>query len=117
MFLMDWFGSLSGLAFFTDPQFDFLISSFEFIFVEMLSFFRFTPFDVRKIDALCGVPNDVSGSALEKAKQGFSMDSKTQGDDDEVDDDMQSEMHFRSKFFQLAAKDQLYTSKVAGWRP
>jgi hypothetical protein len=66
-------------------------------------------FDDRTIEALRSSPSGAGRSALEKAKQGFSIGSETQGDDE---NDMKYEMHFHCDFFKLAVKDQLHIASI-----
>jgi hypothetical protein len=80
--------------------------------VGALSFFFLRSFDARTVEAVRSFPSGVPESALEKGKPDFSMSSDTQGDDHEVDDDIESEIPSRSEFYKLAVKDQLYISSV-----
>jgi len=111
-FLTAWSWCPFRRFFFICLQLGSLIVSFSFLFVGALSFSFLGSFDARTVERVRSFPSGVPECALEKGKQDFSMGSDTQGDDDEVDDDIESEIPSRSEFFKLSVKDQLYISSV-----
>jgi hypothetical protein len=70
-FLAAWLWSPFGGVFFICPYLDFLIASFSFRFLGMLSSLLLSSFDTRTVKAFRGFPCGVPESALEKGKHDF----------------------------------------------
>jgi hypothetical protein len=81
----------------------------------MLSFFLRVSFDAPTIEGLRYVQSDVHRSELGNAKQDFAIVSETQGDNNEVDDDLEYEIQLHSEFCKLVLKDELPISSVVTW--
>jgi hypothetical protein len=90
--LTAWFGSPFGGVFFICPQLGCLIASSSFLFLRRLSFSFLDSFDACTVEAVRSFSSCVPESALEKGKRDFSRGNDPQEDEDEVDDDIESEV-------------------------
>jgi len=111
LFLAPWFWGLFAIVFFDYGEFGSLSASGALLLVVIPSMEVLSRFDARTIEALSFAPAKIRRTALEQAKQDFSMGGKP-ANPTGLDAEMEAEIAKHSLFFQLAVKGQLYISSL-----